>query len=835
MKKTANVLKHIQSGFTYDAKKISYFEGASQSMIPIRNIQDGMIITNDNRYISMIEVLPCAFHQKTSQKRASITKSFQEVFQNKHVKWHLYIMRETEECLDLIENVKNNCRNQSDETIKKNLNNYIKYLKQLAAKGSVSERFFFFWEYSGIDGEKSHNPDEIAQTMWENKQAIVSSLENAGNICIAPDEEDKANVLISTFLYKFFNRNTSKTESIYERYARLTEDYRKFEFLTGIKKEVTYADLLAPKGLDFRSRDYILQDGSYYGYISFASDSWVSGEVPDDWLKRFKYGPNTDISVIGKLLPHELTITALKAYNSNNRISTKALYRKGKNDRAEKKYHKYMNINDVLNHMENGADLYDEAIVLTIRATSAQELRTQMRLICHDLKHQLHIEPDTSYLCCEDYYVLTMPFLYFTPVFKRIKHNVLSSKMGCFYPFTTTTINDPNGWVLGYTEDKYILSIDNFNTDYYENANVILVGTSGAGKTYAEQLIANRAYLNGKRCFFIIPKKGYQYKNGADLVNGLYAQFMPGSKQRINIMEIRPEIAIDTSVLNENTIISNESLLAQKINQLLTWLELSSEDVKITSQMRNKLSGILHNLYASFGITDDNDSIFDDKSSGILKEMPIISDWYNALPDDDIYTPIKEILEPWVSGQCKNMNGPTNIDLDNPYIVFDCNEDIIGKQFLPSFLYIAFITIMEIIKSSPCKDILFFDEVWKIMRNAKCAEQIFEAVKLIRGYGGSTFIVTQEVKDFLRCAEGYGESIIDNSSLYIFLKMKDNEIKHARSIYNNLTDTDLENITKFKRGDCLVISNGDKIRAKIIPSVLEDKYFADKTSRQKSA
>lgn len=49
-------------------------------------------------------------------------------------------------------------------------------------------------------------------------------------------------------------------------------------------------------------------------------------------------------------------------------------------------------------------------------------------------------------------------------VLSKSKHNVLSTKLGCFYPFTSLTINDPNGFVLGVTEANQTLSPDNFNT-----------------------------------------------------------------------------------------------------------------------------------------------------------------------------------------------------------------------------------------------------------------------------------------------------------------------------------------------------------------------------------
>lgn len=75
--------------------------------------------------------------------------------------------------------------------------------------------------------------------------------------------------------------------------------------------------------------------------------------------------------------------------------------------------------------------------------------------------------------------------------------------------------------------------------------------------------------------------------------------------------------------------------------------------------------------------TDNNDSIFADVNKTSLKKMPILSDFYAAIPNESLYENIKLVLDTWISGSCKNMNGQTNVDLNNPYIVFDCDEDML--------------------------------------------------------------------------------------------------------------------------------------------------------------
>lgn len=804
-------------------------EGATQDYIPLKNIQDGMIITRDNRYLGVIEILPIQFYQKGNAQKLSIMHSFRDIFQGKHIRWMLKIMTDEGDSRDLIANIKKRCPKQDTPHVSAYLDSYTSFLRELPnTHGSKAKRFFFIWEYSGKDGLKSKDIEEIAESMQLSKQSIIQSLEECGNICLMPEDE---NAFIAEFLYAFFNRNTSKYESIYDRHKRMAADFARFSDMTGIDKQLKYTDLIAPKGLNFMNRNYIGMDGLYYGYIGFSGESWPDYDLPPGWLDRFSYGSNIDIDVVGKLLPHEVTKVALDQLGGVSKGRAQFLFHKGKSKKGNSVAEKSSNIHETLAHMNAGADLYDEAIILTIRAKTAKQLRIMLRAIEQDLKQKLRIEPDQGFLSCEDYFRLTMPFLYTSPVFRRLKHNVLSSKMGCFYPFTFSTINDPNGITLGLTEDDNVLAPDNFNTNYYENANMVILGTSGAGKTFTEQLIGLRGFANGKRCFFIVPAKGYEYRRGCKLTDGLYVQLMPGSKQCINVLEIRPEDEIDRSKISEDTIISNESLLAKKIKNVIVWLQLLIGVDNFEEDLYERISDILYGMYQDFGITNDNNSIFTDDSHTTLKTMPILSDLFERIPEDQSFKRIKSALTQFVHGICSNMNGQTNIDLTNPYIVFDCDENIIGEKLLASFLYIAFDFVNSQVKASAFyKDLVFLDEVWKMMKNAECAKQVQNMVKLIRGYGGGAIIATQELNDFLSHMKKFGMAVINNSAISLLLKMKPTDLQLVQDAYR-LTSSDCEKITKFTRGKGMYISNGDKLVVKITPTFLEKETLKDRTAK----
>jgi len=187
---------------------------------------------------------------------------------------------------------------------------------------------------------------------------------------------------------------------------------------------------------------------------------------------------------------------------------------------------------------------------------------------------------------------------------------------------------------------------------------------------------------------------------------------------------------------------------------------------------------------------------------------------------------IKEILEIFVHGNCANMNGQTNVDLNNNYTVYDVDEDEIGEKLLPSFLFIAFDHVYTVIKSNnKIKDIVILDEVWKMLKDIESAKQVQNIVKLIRGYGGSTIMATQEIADFMNAPNGFGKSVLNNSEMSVILNMKTEELNLVKANLK-LEDEDCKDISMFQRGNAMFISNGNKFHVNIISSEVENALFS---------
>lgn len=833
VKKTiANNLKSLQQGEQINSSKNKIYTGASQSNIPIKEIKNGIIITEDNRYVTIIETLPINYKKKNKLQQTRILRNFGNYFRSPRYKFGFKIVSDINDPEGFITNLRQNCANQENPKIKESLENYINYLIQLCWTTGVAKRFFYIVEYDGIGEEKSRNFEEIEKSLTSIKNKYISCMHDCGNICITPQNTDYA---IMEILYKHFNKNTSHKESLKSRIQRINADFAEFNKITGKNKKPTVADYIAPKGLKFINRSYVYMDGYYYSYIGINGDNWPEA-VYGGWLECFDGGISIDVDIIFKMLPQYSTSLFLKMSNKSVEGNIKERYRRKKTDNIDEKISKLKNNASVYKQMQHGNDLYDCAIILTIRARTPEELENICMNVKNHITIKLHLAYDDSYLCCEDYFTMTMPLLYITSPFARLKHNILSNDIESIYPFVACQMNDPNGVVLGVNaDDNSISSVNNFDSNQYMNANIVIYGKSGAGKTYLEQLFGGRALLNGKRCFYIIPKKGYEYEPGCHNVDGSYIRLGPGQKDRINIMEIRPEGEIKEEYLTDDAIQQGGSWLSNKIISLCTWINLLllPHGRKMTINEYGKMKIILKNIYNTFGITEQNDSIFEDVTIKKIKVMPIIEDWYNEVIKDESLEDLAHILNDFVNGSCSNMNGQTNVDCNNNYIVLDIDEDKIGEELLPAFLYVGFDLFYSVVKENPdVEDLIFFDEAWKIMQVEEAAKQVQNMVRLVRGYGGATIMATQELAVFLEHSGEYGTAVLSNSDLTIVLNMNEVDLEKAAKL-KKLSEQDCENIISFKRGDAMLIAKDDKMQIKIIGSDRESLAFTTDINERK--
>lgn len=422
-----------------------------------------------------------------------------------------------------------------------------------------------------------------------------------------------------------------------------------------------------------------------------------------------------------------------------------------------------------------------------------------------------------------------MPLVQIAPTLERkSQRNLLTSGAASTYMLTSFEMSDDNGVLLGVNKHNSSLCIvDLFNTKKHKNANLNLIGTSGAGKTFTLQLLALRMRMRGIQCFTLAPIKGHEFRRACNKIGGTFVRIAPGSPHCINIMEIRHTIAPEMELIDAVDYVEMGSMLASKIQQLMIFFSLLIPDM--TNEEEQLLDEALIKTYAEFGITHDNSSVYEDASAipPKMKAMPILGDLHKHLLENPLTERIAVIVSRFVTGSAQSFNQQTNVDLTNKYIVFDLSE--LKGRLLPVGMMIALDYVWDSIKMDLTKKkAVFIDEIWKLVgtsSNRQAAEFCLTIFKTIRGYGGAAVAATQDLSDFFGLEDGkYGRAIINNSKNKIILNLEPDEAKYVQEVLK-LTKTEVRSITRFERGEALIYSGSNKVPVMVKASRAEQEMI----------
>ena len=806
----------------------------SQGLVNVKEIKHGIVCCADGSYVKILEVMPLNYYQKDVAEKNKITEAFLQLFRTCPNILHIKMRTEKADTNTIIQTIRENYKKENNPKLAWAAEDYISHIQALQKANTVDKRFYVIYQYEGEDGKFSRDFDEIYRNMRSIEYDLRSKLTSCGNIVITPKNE---NYHACEVFYKFFNPLTCIDESLQSRINRIITDYQKTPDAIGEPME---ADYIAPRGLSSRpTKDWLLMDGMYHTWLVIRDNAFPP-LVQTGWLDNIPVDYGIDIDVFAKRLNRNTVESGLRQmrkykYSSYNAHRTNL-------DKAETLSKEIQNAEYIKTCMSSyDEDLFSCEIIITVRAETFALMRDLKNSIQKHLEG-LTIYTSTSFLSAHEWLRNVAPDMYYTKsFFKKFSHNMLTRNMAQIYPFTSMSLYDNEGFVVGRNVlGSSLTSVNNFNTQLYSNGNIVIMGAPGSGKSLLEMMLARRMRMMGIRTMFVLPLKGHEYYESCEQIGGEYIKFIPGGDVCVNIMEIRPQVSVNGDLLEDTDEAEgmDAPLLARKIASLCAFLQLNMQGDKLSTSEKNRFNVLCTKLYANYGITSNNDSIWLNKEKRKLKPMPILQDLNDALKEDPILSRVRDALSPYMyGGMFSNFNGPTNVDLSKQYLVFDVDKTSIPEDNLPAMMYIAFDCCYDLAKQSlKHKDAIFMDEVWLMMQNEDCAKQVKEMVKIIRGYGSCTVLATQDIGDFLRSNDGLGESILASSKIKFFLRIEDMEINNVSRVVE-LNANDRANFKKFPpHGRALLISDKDKILIDLLVSDEELKtYTTDVNLRKKFA
>ncbi len=781
--------------------------------IPISKISNGIIHTNDNRFIKILEIEPINFLLRSAKEQKNIIWSFVSYLKISPVKMQFKVLTKSADINKHLMTVRKEMECESDEKCKMLQKDYINLIQRIGSKEAVTRRFFLIFEYETFVNSRKVDMEDVTAQLETVARTAKTYFMQCGNEVVEHDNEDE---FLAELFYSIFNRRTSAIKPLRNRIDELVGKYT-LEGNTEKADNIPIGEFVAPESIDFNHGRYILMDGVYHSYLLLPSHGFKP-QVMAGWLSLIvNAGDGIDMDFfltkqakerIQQKLGQQIRINRSKIKDTSDTNSDF--------DDLDSAIRSGYFLKDGLG---NNEDFYYMNILITITADSERELEWRIGEM-----RKLLISQDLDISTCnfihERGFLSALPLLNLDKnLYGKSKRNVLTTGAASCYPFTSFEMCDDNGILLGVNKHNNSLVItDIFNSRIYKNANMAILGTSGAGKTFTMQLMALRMRRKNIQTFIIAPLKGHEFYRACKNIGGEFIQISPASENCINVLEIRKSDHTANELIDGP--VMNKSELASKIQRLHIFFSLLIPDMN--HEERQLLDDALIKTYAVKGITHDNETLISEDGIS-YKEMPILGDLHTILKENRSTIRLANILNRLVNGSAKTFNQQTNVSLENKYIVLDISE--LTGDLLTVGMFVGLDFVWDKAKEDRTKEkAIFVDEVWQLIgasSNRLAAEYVLEIFKIIRGYGGAAIAATQDLNDFFALEDGkYGKGIINNAKTKIILNLEEEEADRVQSILK-LSEAEMMNITHFGRGNGLISTNNNNITVEFKASQLE--------------
>lgn len=461
---------------------------------------------------------------------------------------------------------------------------------------------------------------------------------------------------------------------------------------------------------------------------------------------------------------------------------------------------------EIISRMINNNEVVSYlTIYICVSAQNEQDLISKCKEVERVVqKLKLKIRPITNFLLKSGFKAVAPFFTIQKDLTEYFKRNILTSTFTGGFLFNTNTFIDKNGYCFGINQNDGIIIFNIWKKDYDRtNSNMVIVGSSGSGKSLAtKHIIYNE--LPRTKLLIIDPEAEYTY-----LAKNLKGKIIEcgGSNSGYTLNPLQVRINKDDE--------ENLNALAIHFQFLHTFFEIlfpSLTDIEFSM-----LDKVLEELYLKFNITTNTDI-----SKIENTEFPLLEDLYYLLEDKNKeeykpeYEKLLSLIRPISIGQASSLwNGYTDITVDTGLTVFNTkNMQEFQIQYKRAQYYNIMSFAWEIISKNKDEfDCLIADECHVLVdpNIPQTLEYVRNISKRARKYNSSIIVITQSIEDFLNeKIKLYGQSLLANSTYKLFFKMDGQDLRDVVKVFN-LSKKEEELIYNAKRGECLLSAGNRKI------------------------
>lgn len=441
------------------------------------------------------------------------------------------------------------------------------------------------------------------------------------------------------------------------------------------------------------------------------------------------------------------------------------------------------------------------------------------------IKQKLKIRPLTNFLLKEGYKSVAPYFTIQENLNNYFRRNILTSTFTGGFLFNKNTFIDKQGYYLGINEKGGIVIFNLWQKDSDRtNSNMVVVGSSGSGKSVAVKHIAYNEIPNSK-ILIIDPENEYSYL--CENLGGKIINCNGGERGGIlNPLQIRTDREENTNSL---------ALHFQFLRTFFSILYPSLQDMEFST-----LELLLEELYEKFNITKNTDiSKLKNTDFPKLEDLYFFIEEKNKQSGNEIFEKILSLIRPICIGQSADIwNGYTNIDIDTDMTVFNTSS---MHKFQEQYKRAQYYNIMSYCWDFLSRDvnertILIADECHMLIdpNIPQTLEYLKNISKRARKYNASIIVITQSIEDFLNeKIRLYGQSLFTNSTYKLFFKLDGQDLKDVQETFK-LTDKETQLIYNAKIGEALFTAGIRKIFINMQIDKIEKELIDEKFRRVKS-
>lgn len=558
---------------------------------------------------------------------------------------------------------------------------------------------------------------------------------------------------------------------------------------------ISVKDVIAPSAIEV-DFDYIRIGNVYYrtlfvaGYPRFVTANWLSPLITFDsslFISMFIYPTESKIileDLKRKIAEMEATI---QSDIKRGRVVDPSVQ---------------VALDDALSlqaQLAKGAEkFFQYGLYVTIPAETLEELNRITKEVESTLGSLILIAKHSS-LQMEEGFKTSLPWHQDK---LKINRNMDTTSLAMTFPFTTASLSQNKGVLYGINEhDGSLVIFDRFSL---ENANSVVFGKSGGGKSFLVKLETMRLLMFGNEVFIIDPEG--EYKNLTQTLGGEFISFSASSAIKINPFDL-------SGVAHEG-----ENELGIKILSLHSLMKVIMGE--LNSEEEAVLDRALVSAYKQKGITSDPETQ--------KKEPPLMEDLYRVLigMEETTAKSLSNRLERFIKGSLAGIfNQQSNLDIKNPFTVF-CIRDL-EAELRPIAMFIILDYIWTKIKRNLKKRVLVVDEAWYLMKNSDSADFLYGIAKRARKYYLGLTTITQDVEDFL--STDRGKAIITNSSIQILLKQSPAAIDKLVDVFY-LSGGEKHFLLSCEVGEGLFFAGPSHVAIRVVASPEEYELASSKPS-----